>query len=136
MILRRYGSHVHSVDLNFDSKALTEIGFRRDHGFSIPTSEFEERYGLVQSHEVTALSEGPVHDEAEQALLRDMESQVRALEAGLGEGEVLLVQSEQGVDYPKTRTEQKNLLVEGENRLYFYVRVEPPLRVGRYRQGA
>ena len=87
MILRRYGRSVQSVEPNFDSKALTEIGFRRNQALTIP-----------------------------------------------GDDEYLLVMSEQGVDYPKTRSEQKNVIVEGENRLYFYVGVDPPLRIGRYRR--
>ena len=38
MIFRLYGNTYHSVELNFDSKALNEIGFRRDKADSIPAS--------------------------------------------------------------------------------------------------
>lgn len=134
MILKRYGSSVQSVELNFESKALTEIGFRRDRVFSLPLERFEEEYARLEAHELTAGSEGDVQDEVEQVLLGDLERQIRALEEGLGEDEVLLVESEQGVDYPKTRTDQRNVIVEGENRLHFIIRVDPPLRVGRYRK--
>ncbi len=36
MILRRYGHNVQSVETKFDSKALTEIAFVRDHQVSMP----------------------------------------------------------------------------------------------------
>jgi hypothetical protein len=132
MILRRYGNALHKVELNFDSKAMTEIGFRRDRGTTISVEEFEKGYVAVDKHEVAAKAEGNVQDEVERKLLQDLESQIRALEARLEPGQVLVVESEQGVDYPKTRTDQKTLVVEGENRLYFYVQVHPPLRLGRY----
>ena len=64
-----------------------------------------------------------------------LESRLRDRLGALGEGEVLLVESEQGNDYPKTRDEKKTVAVEGENRLHFTWRVEPPLRVGVYRKG-
>ena len=40
MILRRYGTSYQSVDLNFDSKALNEVGFRRNHERSIAVEDF------------------------------------------------------------------------------------------------
>ena len=136
MILKRYGSSLQSVEPNFDSKAMTEIGFRRDHRFSVPVEEFEASHTLVASHEISARTEGSVHDETEQKLLAELGSQLQALAEALGEGEVLVVTSEQGIDYPKTRSEQKNVIVEGENRLYFYVSLDPPLRIGRYRRSS
>ena len=54
--------------------------------------------------------------------------------AALEEGEVLVVESREGEDHPKTRDRKKNVVVDGGNRLYFYWRVEPPLRLGRYRK--
>jgi hypothetical protein len=132
MILRRYGRSMQSVEPNFDSKALTEVGFRRDHASSIPVEEFEAEYRQVDTHELSARTEGGVHDEVESALLADLVGQLEALEGALGEAEVLVLLNEQGVDYPKTRSEQKNVIVEGENRLYFYVSVDPPLRIGRF----
>jgi hypothetical protein len=132
MILRRYGNALHSVELNFDSKAMTEIGFRRDRASTIPSEEFEKGYVLIDKHDLTARTEGDVQDEVERKLLQDLERQVNGLVARLEPGQVLVVESEQGVDYPKTRTDQKTVVVEGENRLYFYVQVQPPLRMGRY----
>ena len=137
MILKRYGNSVQSVDTNFDSKALTEIGFRRNRRWSIESDEFAAAYELIEVHELDATADGPVQDETEAVMLEDLEGKLDALPESLREGEVLLVESEQGRDYPKTRTEQKNVIVEGENRFYFYVRMAPPpLRVGRYRRSA
>lgn len=134
MILRRYGTAYHSVVPHFESKALNEIGFRRDHDISIPVEEFEADWVQVSEHALDARAEGPVQDEAEQELLADLLEQLTALEEA-GEDEALVVESEQGKDWPKSRHEQKNVIVEGENRLYFHLRVEPPLRVGVYRRG-
>ena len=41
MIYRQYGTAYHSVELNFDSKALNEIGFRRDREATLPTEELD-----------------------------------------------------------------------------------------------
>ena len=134
MIFQRYGSTVRSVEPDFDSRALTEIVFRRDRETSIPVDEFFRRYEKEEERELTAESEGPVQDEAQQALLEDLEGQIEDLLADLDENRVLFVESEQGKDYPKTRDRRKDVVVEGENRLYFYCRVEPPLRIGIYRE--
>jgi len=136
MILRQYGSSIQSVALNFDSRALTEIGFRRDHGMSHPPNVFFATHEHVRSHELAATATGYVQDEAEQFLLADLEGQVLALERELSEDEFLLVESEQGVDYQKTSTVQKNVVREGENRLHFAITVHPPLRIGAYRKVA
>lgn len=136
MILRRYGNAFHSVETAFESHALNEVGFRRDREHSIPADDFERDYTSVSTHELSAKGEGDVQGEAEQALLDDLLEQLQEIVDGLGEDEVVVVESEQGVDWPKTRQDQKNVIVEGENRLYFHVRVDPPLRVGVYRKGA
>ena len=134
MILRRYGQSMQSVELNFDSKAMSEVGFRRDRELSVPAETFERSHERVEAHELTARAEGSVQDEVEKRVLQELEAQIRALEAGLAEGEVLVVLSEQGVDYPKTNTRQKTLVEQGENRLHFSIDVDPPLRIGRYRK--
>lgn len=134
MILRRYGKTLHSVDTDFDSKALSEVGFRRDRKLSIPGAEFESSWELVDTHEISAETEGDVQDETQQRLLDEMEARLREIEATLAENEVLVVENEQGVDYPKAKDVRKNVIVEGENRLHFTARVEPPLRVGVYRR--
>lgn len=133
MILRRYGTTVQSVGIHFDARALNEIGFRRDHAFSVDADEFFDAHEKVESAELTATAEGPVQDEAEAALLEDLEGQLREILDRLGDDDVLLVESAVD-DYPKTRDEKKNVIVDGENRLYFHWRVEPPLRVAVYRK--
>jgi hypothetical protein len=136
MLLRRYGSTVQSVEMNFDARALNEVGFRRDQRWSLPWEDFEAGYVRVRGDELTADAEGWVQDQAEQDLLRALESKLSETLGALGDGEVVLIESEQGNDYPKTRDDKKTVAVEGENRLYFTWRVEPPLRVGIYRKGA
>jgi len=134
MILRQYGNTVQSVEIDFNSKALTEIGFRRDRQHSMPTEDFEAGYERVTVHELDARAEGDVQDEVEQVMLDDLESQLRTILDGLGDAEMAFVESEQGRDWPKTRTRTKNVVVEGENRLYFHSSVDPVLRIGVYRK--
>lgn len=134
MIVRRYGSSVQSVELNFDSRAMTEIGFRRDQEWSVPTEEFDSGWERVEDYSLEATAEGDVQDEAEQSLLTQLEGRIRELEAGLGDDELIRVESEQGKDYPKTRHQTRTVVVEGENRLHFQAWVEPPLRLARYRR--
>ena len=134
MILRRYGNSYHSVDLNFDSKALTEIGFRKNGDHSEPSDEFAAAWERARGHDLVATSEGSVQDEVEQKLLKDLEAQIRDLAKQLGAGETLVIESEQGTDYPKTRTQTRTIVVEGENKLHFTTTVHPPLRVGVYRK--
>ena len=129
MIFRRYGTSYHSVDLNFDSLALNEIGFRRSHHESIPAEELESSFETVSSHELVAAAEGDVQDATEQVLLDRLESKVKALADGLGEGEILVVENGSGHDWPKTRQKTSNVIVEGENRLHFEYTMAPALRV-------
>ena len=65
-----------------------------------------------------------------QTMLIDNQLQIPSL----GEGEVLVVESLEGEDYPKSRDRKQNVVVDGENRLYFYWSVDPPLRMGQYRK--
>lgn len=134
MILRRYGAAFHSVQLNFDSRALTEVGFRRDGETQVPTDEFEARYEKVEGHELEATAEGHVHDEVERELLGTLESRIQEILSGLDDDEILVVESQQGPEYPRTRARQRNVHVEGENRLHFTVWIDPPLRVAVYRR--
>lgn len=134
MILKRYGTSYQSVETNFNSRALTEIAFRRDRAFSVPAEEFEADYERVGERIFAPETEGDVHDHAEAALLKDLDSQIEEVQASLAEGEVLVVESREGEDYPKTQDKKKNVVVEGENRLYFYWRIDPPLRLGIYQR--
>ena len=135
MIVRRFGEKVESVEIAFDPNALNEIAFRRNQAFSISTDDFQAGYVLVEERSLTFEAEGHVHSETEQALLDGLGAQVREIEAALEEGEVLMVESRPGVDYPKTRGRQKSVIVEGENRLYFYASIDPTLRMARYLKG-
>lgn len=133
MLLRRYGSRYQSVELNFDAHALNEISFRRDHQTAWEVEEFESAFTRTSGHALEAVAEGAVHDEVETAALDDLQAQVEAVLGGLAEGEVAVVESESGVDYPKTRQATRNVIVEGENRLHFTVSISPPLQIGVYR---
>jgi hypothetical protein len=131
MILRRYVQKLHSVTTNFDSRALSEVGFRRDNETSLTPEDLEEGYERVAAKEITATADGPVQGEAEEAILRSLEDQLRELEA---DGAVVVVENEQGVDYPKTRSSTSNIIVEGENRFLFRYTVDPPIRATVYRR--
>ena len=85
MILRRYGNSVQSVAPNFDSRALTEIGVRRDHKISHPAEVFFATHERVHGHELAVTAEGYVQDEVEQLLLADLEGRVLGLEQELSE---------------------------------------------------
>jgi len=47
MILKQYGTSYHSVETNFNSRALTEVGFRRDRAFSVSVDDFVANYEKV-----------------------------------------------------------------------------------------
>ena len=136
MILKQYGTSYHSVETNFNSRAITEIAFRRDRVFSILVEEFDASYEKADERALTAETEGEVQDLAEEALMKALEGSLQEVLAELGEGEVLVVESMVGEDHPKTWDKKKNVIVDGENRLYFYWRVDPPLRMGVYRKRA
>jgi len=136
MIFRRYGAAYHSVDTNFDSLALNEIAFRRNREESIPADELESAYAVVSTHELVAEAEGDVQDHTEQELLSKLEAQLTGVGEGLGEGDLLVVENDQGNDWPKTRQQTSNVIVEGENRLRFHYSVAPPLRVSVRRRNA
>lgn len=133
MLARRYGTAVQSVSAHFDARAMTEIGFRRTADLSLPADEFFRRYEKVDERALGATSEGDVKDEAEQALLASLEARLDALAAEVGPGHVLLIESQAGQDYPKTRDRTETRVVGYENRLYFHWWIDPPLRIGIYR---
>ena len=129
MIFRRYGTSYQSVDTNFDSKALNEIAFRRNHEQSIPEEEMSDAFVVVSSHELVAEAAGSVQNETEQLMLDRLRAELDAVVETLEGGDVLVVENEQGGDWPKTRQTTSNVIVEGENRLHFDYTVAPPLRV-------
>lgn len=135
MILRRYGKKILSVRPNFDSRAMTEIGFVRDGEVELAVEEFEERYTRKDGREFTAQARGGVQGEVEDSVLASLQEQVTALEAELDTGAVLLIENEQGVDQPKTRGAQTTTVVESENRFVFEYTIDPPLRLGIFAAG-
>ena len=133
MILRRYGTTIQSVETNFDSKAFTEIGFRRDHAHSSPADDFLNRHERMSEHLLEAESEGDVQDEVESAMLAKLLDQLEKIDGDLGEGEFVLIENEKGEDYPRTRTRMKDVVVDGDNRFHFYSSVSSPLKVGVFK---
>jgi len=132
VILRKYGTKVQSVEPNFDSRAMNEVGFQRTEALVLNADEFDSKYERLNAVELTAHAEGSVQDETEKALLAALREQLEKIQSELGNGQVLLIENEQGKDYPKSREKQSVLVVEGENRLHFERRIEPPLRVAVY----
>ena len=134
MIFRRYGSTYQSVDVNFDALALNEIGFRRNREESVSLEVFDEGFQKIQLHELIAEAEGEVQSETEQLLLERLKARVDQLSVDLGESDVLVVENEQGHDWPKTRQKTSNVIVDGENRLHFQYSIDPPLRISVLRR--
>ncbi|MGH7500996.1 MAG: hypothetical protein ACREL7_04490 [Longimicrobiales bacterium] len=129
-IVRRYGNKVQSVTPNFDSRAMTEIGFVRGGEVSLSAEEFEKTFDRLFGRELRAKAEGEVQGDVEDAVLASLAEQLEALAAEAGDGSLLVIENQQGVDQPKTRGRQTTIVVDGENRLVFEYTVEPPLRIG------
>ena len=53
----------------------------------------------------------------------------------MSDGEFLVIENEQGHDYPKTRQQTSNVIVEGENKLHFDYTIAPALRVAVHSRG-
>ncbi len=132
MIYRRYGTSYQSVDIDFDAKALNDIGFRRNRQHAVEADELEGSFTRIETVELTADAEGSVQTETKQLLLDRLLEKLTKLEAGLPEGGLLVVENESGHDYPKTRQATSNEVEHGENRLHFEYTVDPPLRVALY----
>jgi len=129
MIFRRYGTSYQSVDMDFDAKALNDVAFRRNRLKAIPVDELESSYVTVKTVELVAVAQGMVQYQTKQDLLDRLQAQIEELQGRLPDGGILVVENEQGHDYPKTRQQTKNVVEEGENRLYFDYSMAPPLRV-------
>jgi hypothetical protein len=89
----------------------------------------------VGTHDLVAEAEGAVQDETERVLLDRLAEQVRALDRGLASGEILVIDNDQGNDWPKTKQKTSNVVVEGENKLYFHYTMGPALRATVWRRG-
>lgn len=134
MILRRYGTHYRSVDAEFNSRALTEIGFRATNRLRVPIADFERRYTKQETHELAPSAAGEVQDETEALLLERLLEELNCILGTLGPDQVAVVDNGKAHDHPKTRQETDNTLAEGENRLRFRYTLAPPLRVAVYRE--
>ena len=132
MIFRKYGSTLHSVEPNFDARAMNEVGFRKNGERELAWEEFQQTYERAAGHELTAEAGGAVQNEAEEGVLRQIRAKLDEIVAGLSAGAVVLVESEQGKDYPKMREKVSNVVVGNENRLHFDRTIDPPLRVAVY----
>lgn len=132
MILRRYGTTYQSVDIDFDAKAINDVGFRRNRQHSFPAEELDSGYEALETVELTAEAEGHVQYEAKQLLLDRLGEKLEGLVGRLPAGGIVVVENESGHDYPKTRQATKNIVDEGENRLHFLYSMAPPLRVTLY----
>ena len=133
MIFKLYGTTYQSVDVNFDAKAMNEVGFRRNRETSFASDELDAKYEQIEVREFVADAEGDVQTETEQAMLDDLEASVRDALTSLPEGGIAVIENESGHDYPKPRQEIKNVIVQGENRLRFEYTISPALRVGLYK---
>jgi hypothetical protein len=129
MIFRRYGTSYQSVDLDFDAKALNEVGFRRNRERAVPVDEFEAQYRTTETLELAEAASGPVQTETEQAMLDRLRARIDEALAGLTDGAVLVVENEQGHDWPKPRQLTTNVIEHGENKLHFDYTMAPPLRI-------
>ncbi len=133
MIVRRYGASVCEVEPEFAAVAFNEIGFVRRAGFTMEWEEFRERYERTSEREISAEAEGHVKIEVESATLDLLAHRLAAAERALAPGELLLVESQPGRDYPRLHEKTETLVEHGHSRLHFNYHVHPPLRLGVYR---
>lgn len=132
MLFKRYGDSLQSVDTNFDGKAMSEVGFRRNRERTIAIDELESSFQKAETVELATDADGEVQVEAEQLMLDRLDERLAEMLAGLSEGSVVVVENESGHDYPKPRQDIQNVIVEGENRLHFHYTMSPPLRLAVY----
>lgn len=134
---RLYGDTYQSVTFEFEGKALTEVGFRRNHERSLTPEELASDYELIETVHLTSEAEGDVQAETEQLLLDRLLEKGRAAAGRLPADGVAIVENERGgQDQPRPRQKIRNVVVGGENRLRFEYVIEPPLRIALYRPKA
>lgn len=125
MIIRRYGNRFHSVSLNFDSAAMTEVGFRRDGTQEWDAEEFLAGHEMVREEEIMAQASDAVQEAAERVMLSKLEALVKKALAALEDGQLLSIESKAGVDHPRTRYDRPTT----GDREFTYT-LDKPLRVG------
>ena len=129
MLVKQYGSRICSVSMNFSANAFREISFLRTDDWESPLDDFYKKFTDFTDHALTAQTEGFVHSEVERELLLKLAENVRALEDQLTSEEVLLIDENYDLQSPKTKTIEKRILVNDEQKLYFYCSVYPSLRL-------
>ena len=131
MIIRRYGSRFHSVSLDFDPAAMTEVGFRRDGKQEWDAEEFLAGHQMVREEEVITRSTNAVQEAAERTMLEALEEKVLAIHDSLIDGQFLSVESKTGVDHPRTRYDRTTTGARE-----FTYTLDRPLRLGIWEQTA
>jgi len=119
---------------HFEARALTEIRFLPEDTEVLTLEAFEGGWVALDTQSLSVEAEGPVQGEAEAELLRRLEAALRDRLGGLAPGEILVVENQLRADWPRTREHRSDVIVEGENRFHFQWRVDPPLRLTRYRE--
>ena len=125
MIIRRYGNRFHSVSMDFDPAAMTEVGFRKDGVQEWDAEEFLAAYLMVREVEIIATSSDPVQEKAEREMLEDLAAKFNEIHDALEEGQFLAIESKMGVDYPRTRYDRPTT----GDRVFTYT-LDRPLRLG------
>ena len=124
MIIRRYGTRIHSVSHDFDPAAMTEVGFRRDGEREWSVEEFEAAFTMIREAEIIAEATHAVQERAEREMLETLEQRLEEVRATLDEGHLISVESKAGVDYPRTRYDRST---KGEQD--FTYTLDRPLRL-------
>lgn len=125
MIIRRYGNRFHSVSVDFDPAAMTEVGFRRDGEQEWDAEEFMAQHELIREEEITAEFSDAVQEKAEREMLEVLKGKLNAIHDSLEEGQFLSVESRSGVDYPRTRYDRPTI----GDKAFTYT-LDKPLRLG------
>jgi hypothetical protein len=134
MLLRRFGTTIGAVEPNFEPAAFNELSFVRRPGFQMSTAEFQTEYERIDELALTSEAEAHVKIQAEAALLDLLAHHINEAVHARPEGEVLLIESMPGKDYPRIHERTENLVEGDRNRLHFYYWLEPALRLGVYRR--
>jgi hypothetical protein len=79
------------------------------------------------------VAEGAVQSETEAKVLELLRDEVEAARSRMPPGQLLVVENQPGIDWPKTRETRTEILEPMGNRFHFRWHVAPPLRLGRYR---
>ena len=134
MLLRRFGTTISAVEPSFEPAAFNEFTFVRRPGFQSTSADFDADYERVRDLALTSEAEGHVKIQAEAGVLDLLAHRIREAVAALAPGEVLLIESIQGKDFPRLRERTENLVEGDRNRLHFYYWVDPALKLGVYRR--